>query len=112
MTSRLNVFAAALGLVLATGTLADASAKTATTAHKIHQVHAKTVATKTATKAHRLHVAHRHHAPKLFVSRHLKGHRVVTSHVAPKTSKEAGATVHRERHAMNHTTKKPITVVR
>ena len=92
MIGRLKFFAAAaLGLVLATGTLADVSAKTAT-----HQMHARTqTTTKIAQKSHRLHTASLRRAHKL--------------HVA----KVGTASAHRDRHAMNHRmTKKPASVIR
>lgn len=120
MTSLKFFAAAALGLVLATGTLADVSAKTmatahqTTTAHQTRQAHvAKAHSTRIATKGHRLHVAHLRHAHKLHVARHQAGHRLVKT-TGIKSTKEAGAAAtHRERHAMNHrVSNKPVSVIR
>jgi hypothetical protein len=113
MTSRLKFFAAAaLGLVLATGTLADVSAKTVT-----HQAHvattniAKAHHTKIATKGHRLHVAHLRHAHKLHVAHSKTSHRLAKVH-GLKSTKDAGVT-HREHHAETHRgTTKPASVIR
>jgi hypothetical protein len=109
MTSRFKFVAtAALGLVLAAGTLADASARTVT--HHAHVAKTQTHV-KIATKGHRLHVAHLRHAHKLHVA-HRKGH--VVKATGLKTTKEAGTAIsHRERHAENHrVATKPVSVVR
>ncbi|WP_158812036.1 hypothetical protein [Beijerinckia sp. L45] len=117
MTSRLKFFAAAaLGLVLATGTLADVSAKTVTTTHAatthIGKTHtAMTHHTRIATKGHRLHVAHLRHAHKLHVAHHKTGHHLVKA-TGAKGTKDAGVT-HRERHADNRRVAgKPASVIR
>ena len=114
MTSRLKFFAAAaLGLVLATGTLADVSAKTVTHQAHVAKAHvAKTHHTKIATKGHRLHVAHLRHAHKLHVAHSKASHRLVKT-TGLKGTKDAGVTSHRERHAMNHRgAAKPVSVIR
>lgn len=112
MTSRLKFFAAAaLGLVLATGTLADVSAKTLTHQSRQAQV-MKTHHVKIATKGHRLNVAHLRHAHKLHVAHSSASHRLVKT-TGLKSTKDAGATTHRERHAMNHrVASKPVSVIR
>jgi hypothetical protein len=111
MTGRLKFLAtAALGLVLATGTLAGVSAKTVTAPSGTHQVHARTTtATTVAHKGHRLHAVHLRHAHKL----HVAG-QASSKHAGIKSTKEARATsVHRERHAMNHhRTNKPVSAIR
>jgi hypothetical protein len=109
MTSRFKFFAAAaLGLVLATGTLADVSAKTATATHQIHA--GKPASIKIAHKGHRLHVAHLRHAHKTHLARHTIGRPVAKHGVA--TKKEAGTATHRQHQAMNHRTGGKTSIVR
>ena len=116
MTGRLKILAtAALGLVLAAGTLADVSAKTVIAPSGTHQVHARhTAITPVAHKGHRLHTAHLRHAHKLHVARHASSKHVAKTEAGIKTTKEAGTTTaHRERHAMNHrATGKAARVIR
>jgi hypothetical protein len=105
MTGRLKILAtAALGLVLAAGTLADVSAKTVTGPSGTHQVHARThTAATVAHKGHRLHTANLRRAHKLHVARHAHSQHIAKTGAGIKSTKEAGSTTaQRERHAMNH----------
>ena len=101
MINRFKLFAvAALGLALATGAVADASAKTIGT-HPARTVHAKAgthkihrLAVAHAARVHRIHVAHRPTA------RHAaKQHLAETG--APRSPK-AGRTTKRQHQAMAH----------
>jgi len=81
MISR-NALVAALGAVLALGTVADASAKT--TSRTVGAPHTVTASRTIAGKHHRLHVAHR-------TTRHMKvartgGKRIVVSHAVKHAS--------------------------
>lgn len=104
MISRLTLIAAALGLAVAAGSAAEASAKVATPAHH---------ATHVAHKGHRLHVAHRHHSHKPHLASHTKRHGVVEARSVAKATRTAGkAPVHGQRHAMNQGKGKTPTLTR
>jgi hypothetical protein len=116
MNGRIKLFAAAaLGLVLTTGTLAGVSAKTLTTATVAHQTHvAKPHKPKLATKSHHMHVAHIGNAHKARAARHQADHHVSKVSHRIERSKQAGAAASlRGRHAMNHRpATKPTSVIR
>jgi hypothetical protein len=115
MTGRLKIFALALGLAVAGGSIAQAATTVTDTTVKREHVHVvKHVVSAAELRKHRLHLAHLRHIQKLHESRLLSRHQGIKTVKVEKTVKvtESKAAKDAKTVLVHHAMAKPATVIR